>query len=99
MELIDRALLEMPSDENNWEELVKFADDVASADTVQAIPIPKGATNGDIIKAMFPHSLFEEHTDSDGYTWMIMWNGIDYQCDFDIDWWNSPYKENKDGNG
>lgn len=59
---------------------------------VQNIVVTEGMTNGDVIKMMFPHSLFEEHTDSDGYTWMIMWNGIDYQCDFDIDWWNSPYK-------
>ena len=38
MELIDRALLDIPSDDNEWEALVKFADDVASADVIEAIP-------------------------------------------------------------
>ena len=38
MELINRSLLDIPSDDNEWEELVRFADDVANAPTVEAIP-------------------------------------------------------------
>lgn len=63
------------------------------APTVEAIPIPKGATNGDMIKAMFPNLKYEEHG-----------NSVTVYFDKKIgtivthDWWNAPYKENKDDN-
>ena len=58
---------------------------VRKAPTVEAIPIPKGATNGDIIKAMFPEVFVTncKLVDKVGY------------FNFDVDWWNAPYKENE----
>lgn len=50
--------------------------------------IPKFATNGDVIKALFPNL---KHT-------KIITNGV-YEChidhkrhSFDYSWWNAPYK-------
>ena len=55
-----------------------------------AIPIPKGATNGDMIKAMFPNIRIENF----GKALIIFGmasEGDMYVC-FDLDWWNAPYK-------
>ena len=55
----------------------------------KTIPLPDNATNGDIIKAIFPEVFVTncKLVDKVGY------------FNFDTDWWNSPYKENiKDGN-
>jgi hypothetical protein len=55
---------------------------------VSAIPIPEGATNGDMIKAMFPSSEVREimddlvHYTLDGYVGAYI----------PKDWWNAPYK-------
>ena len=52
--------------------------------TVNAIVIPDNATNGDVIKALFPNEeLFEQGYASTYYGCMR----------FDTDWWNAPYKE------
>ena len=64
---------------------------VNKAPTVNAIPIPEGATNGDMIKALFPNLRVEDNGGSiylrypDG-GWIVYdrkwWN-----------WWNAPYKK------
>lgn len=54
-------------------------------------PLLKDATNGDMVKAMFPekcpHIGFNENF---GRVW-IMENGEDI-ANFRLDWWNAPYK-------
>lgn len=63
------------------------------------IEIPKGATNGDMIKAIFPNQTIGcaiPITDRNGakfYRTAI--NGV---TDFTADWWNAPYKRG-DENG
>lgn len=59
------------------------------------IEIPKGATNGDMIKAIFPNAK----------TWEITVVNITYVCvafegmleikKFTLDWWNAPYAEKR----
>lgn len=64
--------------------------------TVDAIIIPENATNGDMIKALFPNANYNEE-----------WKAL---CHFDIndderhteftgcgrrDWWNAPYKRSE----
>lgn len=87
-ELIDRSELNVPSDENYYEELVQFADDVMNMPTVPAIIIPKNATNGDMFVAVFnPYKV-------------LVWSGqvqvyltkTKYQM-FGIGWWFAPYKK------
>lgn len=50
---------------------------------INAIPIPDNATNGDMIKAIFPNydeiELTEEYPSGKTY--------------FSSDWWNAPYKK------
>ena len=64
---------------------------------VNTIEIPKNATNGDMIKAMFPDSEIKEirgtfKGDLLGYrTWL---GGC--SRDFLLDWWNEPFKRGKE---
>ena len=51
------------------------------------IPLPKGATNGDVIKAMFPNAEI-----SYGLNGIIGVKFIHMKV-FDSDWWNVPYIE------
>lgn len=69
---------------------------------VQAIPIPDNATNGDMIKAMFPQYNYEEinyklRTSED--EWEVSSKKVrmhsEQIVDFESDWWNSPYKGDK----
>jgi hypothetical protein len=56
------------------------------------IYVPKGATNGDMIKAMFPNG---KEYDNDGDVRYEIEIDFDYSfCSyFDGVWWNSPYKK------
>jgi hypothetical protein len=60
---------------------------------VSAIPIPDGATNGDMIKTMFPNG---KEYDNDGDVRYEIEIDFDYSfCSyFDGVWWNAPYKGN-----
>lgn len=50
------------------------------------INIPEGATNGDVIKAVFP-------TAKCYCTERLQTAGMPRRnADFDVDWWNAPYK-------
>ena len=49
---------------------------------INAIPIPEGATNGDMIKAMFPNISIYEH----GSTY-----SVNNEYNFNSTWWNKPY--------
>jgi len=50
-------------------------------------PIPDNATNGDVIKAIFPNSDIEEHR-----TYMKIVEG-DYLLPCAYQWWNAPYQK------
>ena len=60
--------------------------------TVNAVVIPKGATNGDMIKALFPDWTIEHIRKMSGMN--------RYECNIDTinrisfydDWWDSEYK-------
>ena len=66
---------------------------VYTQSTVKAIPIPEGATNGDMIKAMFSNISINEtnrgfvllESENDNVS---IWNS----------WWNAPYKPESEGN-
>ena len=64
-------------------------DDIDDAPTINAIPIPQGATNGDIIKAMFPN--IDDRYLYDG----ILMDGVefnDFRLKVSDDWWNALYQ-------
>jgi len=65
-----------------------------------AIIIPKNATNGDMIKAMFPDAEVVEVKYFDGIVshYQVNFgkiNGNQNIVNFKSDWWNAPYKENE----
>jgi len=51
---------------------------------------PKGATNGDMIKAMFPNG--EYGTNGNFVHVYISYFAIIQTMTFDLSWWNAPYK-------
>ena len=62
--------------------------EVDNAPTVDAIEIPNGATNGDMIKIMFPNIEIE------GIGGEIIAAQIGFGTSyFALDWWNAPYKK------
>lgn len=75
--------------------------EIKNVSTVPVIPIPDNATNGDVIKALFPKVVAKQHITSLSLT-EVMRAGID--CDvytskykfftlwFPSEWWNAPYK-------
>ena len=62
-----------------------------NAPPIDAIPIPKGATNGDMIKAMFCDARIWQ---SDSYHMAVEFKDALCIKLFEIKWWNAPYKEN-----
>lgn len=58
---------------------------IAKAPTVQAVPIPENATNGDVIKAMFPNIIRTGTILSDKRENIIATN-------INLNWWDLPYK-------
>ena len=59
----------------------------------RAIILPDNATNGDVIKAMFPNSQVINHH---SYVEFDIKDCEESQY-YDCSWWNAPYKENEDG--
>lgn len=68
---------------------------LAYAETVNAVLIPENATNGDMIKAVFPYIEIEDNCDM-YYSVNIENLSIDKGLNtigFRKDWWNAPYKK------
>ena len=67
---------------------------VESCAEIKVIPIPPRATNGDMIKAMFPNAQIDYHEESDlvdDYVTVFI-KGCDTCQDYSYDWWNAPYE-------
>ena len=63
-----------------------------NAPTVEAIPTPKDATNGDILRTIFPKAKYELQKFYEEDTIVFDLDG--FYMRISSDWWNSPYKEN-----
>lgn len=59
-----------------------------------AIPIPNNATNGDVIKAMFPNIITDKFASTIHATTKVVSNGVKGGISYDFwkEWWNAPYK-------
>lgn len=58
------------------------------------IPLPDGATNGDVIKALFPNAIYKHVNKLSGMNFMRV-TGLDafgFNTDFYDEWWNAPYE-------
>ena len=73
--------------------------DVNYADYIKEnyIYIPNNATNGEIIKAVFPkyhyNEIFADVVEMDA----DLGDNTGFTTDFGKEWWNSPYKADKEG--
>lgn len=60
----------------------------------KGIAIPENATNGDVIKALFPDATFYDDMFGYGYVYS---DGVrcdeSYMMTYSKEWWNTPYKE------
>jgi hypothetical protein len=72
--------------ENVHYEYVAFRKQIEDISPVPAIPIPDNATNGDVIKALFPRIKIKKYP-----TFLRVIEGEEY-IPMTYDWWNSPYK-------
>ncbi len=57
------------------------------------IPLPDGATNGDVIKALFPNVPVDNFFQDTISFYPLMPNGLTDEIHFDECWWNAPYKK------
>ena len=56
-------------------------------------PLPDGATNGDMIKALFPNAIYE-HINKRGVGFTrVRPNAFEFPQDFHDEWWNAQYKK------
>ena len=53
----------------------------------------ENATNGDVIKSMFPQAFFDDYVNQWDEVESVVMNNEIY---FDIDWWNAPYKTSQE---
>lgn len=65
-------------------------EDIRSIPPADVIPIPEGATNGDMIKTMFPNAEYGK--DILGNIFVISSVQLGHIA-FRESWWNAPYKE------
>ena len=67
--------------------------------TFNFVEIPDNATNGDVIKAIFPKAEFYDMAFTVHATTKVTSNGVKGGISYDFwkDWWNAPYK--REGGG
>ena len=71
------------------EEIESMDGIIENAPTINAIPIPKDATNGDMIKAIFPDVEVKERNNV-----YEVYFGVGTAIQFfNHQWWNAPYEQ------
>lgn len=93
MRLIDADELKkecrsVPDPRGKYAEL-RIIEDYEIDDVPTIFEISDNATNGDVIKAMFPSGKIWK---SDSYMCLLIYGQGDAQM-FDVDWWNAPYQK------
>ena len=78
--------IDIPEARLDMEDLVIMADSIHNG-----TPIRDNATNGDVIKAMFPNSKYTEYfADVEMRT---VESDTRFKSVFDRDWWDEPYQK------
>ena len=70
---------------------------LSEKDLSRIVVIPDNATNGDMIKALFPNALIYVDTTLKK-VWFCVYEDkddedFDKHVTFPLDWWNAPYKK------
>ena len=58
---------------------------------IQMFDVPTNATNGDIIKRMFPDAEYGEPINVQGNVEVVFVDFRGTKTMFRLDWWNAPY--------
>ena len=67
---------------------------INECEMVDAIHIPEGATNGNMIRGMFPDIEIIEKVQFCGISYVkVRFKGMPDSKIFDLEWWNAPYKK------
>lgn len=68
---------------------------IAGKIIANGISIPDNATNGDVIKVMFPNIITDEFASTIHATTKVVSNGVKGVISYDFwkDWWNSLYQK------
>lgn len=76
----------------NYRGLGEAKEIIDSLPTVNAIVIPDNATNGDMMKILFPDFEIRENKLSIAF-WTLMSDGSYEYNSLPKEWWNTPYKK------
>ena len=83
-----KLIIDIPDEDykkiNSKEKIITISCDIASA-IRNGTPIPDNATNGDVIKALFPTADISLNDSC--------FEGVVNKYGFDMNWWNSPYQK------
>lgn len=79
--------------EEQLKDVNKALDFLGIKNVKNIIIISKDATNGEVIKAIFPNIEIIETVYVCGMPYVrVLFNGMPEIKIFDLDWWNAPYK-------
>lgn len=66
--------------------------------TYNAIIVPKNATNGDMIKAMFPNLRITICSEAKPTPYvMVIGEHYEFNNTYPLDWWDAPYNPESEG--
>ena len=65
--------------------------DIKYEPSADVIPIPENATNGDMIKVMFPNAY--DISNGKGGVSVYNFGGTKIPYGFNENWWNAPYRK------
>ena len=71
-----------------------FYEQLQAASDGRCITIPENATNGDVMKMLFPDIITEEFYLVVHATTKVVLNGVNGEISYDFwkEWWNAKYK-------
>ena len=77
-------------DIKNYREIFDGQIHILTKSIINGTPLPDNATNGDMIKALFPNTKVDFHN----LYGCIYWSE-EISSPIYLDWWNAPYKKGK----
>lgn len=81
-------------DANDVDNHIVGSVNLSGCPTINAIPIPEDATNGEVLKEVFPNAKYDYHEECelvDAHV-IVSINDCDTCQDYSMDWWNAKYK-------
>lgn len=87
------SMLDLVAIANRIEGMQNAISCINKAETVDAIIIPPNATNGDVIKAIYPDNKFLIDTFWGMIDTSFTGKKYEHHLAFPVSWWNAPYKK------